>query len=110
MSEPGPSTSARTGAVTPPRTPSHNANLELTPERVRQVELNRLRGIIPPIHMCNRVCCSLIDTHFPSSQGEATREGNVHRRIFRAQRQPEKTSFRRSRRLWLSDCALKKCW
>ncbi|KAI0005446.1 hydrophilic protein [Russula compacta] len=41
MSEPA---SARTGAATPPRTPSHNANLELTPERVRQVELNRLRA------------------------------------------------------------------
>jgi hypothetical protein len=45
MSEPGPST--RTRAVTPPRTSPQNANVGSTPERVRQVELNRLRGTIP---------------------------------------------------------------
>jgi hypothetical protein len=61
MSEPVSGTSARarhdtTRAVTPPNTSQNNANNELvtTPERIRQVELNRLRGrrfeIILPIH------------------------------------------------------------
>jgi hypothetical protein len=59
MSEPVSGTSARhdtTRAVTPPNTSQNNANNELatTPERIRQVELNRLRGrrfrIIVPIH------------------------------------------------------------
>ena len=43
----GPSTIASPKAVTPPPSSSlPNTNLELTPERVRQVELNRLRGTV----------------------------------------------------------------
>ena len=57
--------------------------MDTTPERVRQVELNRLRGTTMPCLL--RYLSGL--TRRPFSQSQTTREGRVHRRrVLSAQR------------------------
>jgi hypothetical protein len=103
MSEP-------TRAVTPPNPSPNNVNPELTatPERVRQVELNRVRGIslvvsIPPVP-CLGIPAIIVVVPLPffsflffltcgnktprflcliSSQGKTTREGSISARVDR---------------------------
>jgi hypothetical protein len=39
--------SSATRAITPPQTASSSSTLQLTPEQVKRVELNRLKGMFP---------------------------------------------------------------
>ena len=75
-----------------------------TPERVRQVELNRLRGtLVGPssvFHCLTRIAIF-------HSQGKATRAGSLRRLVLlRGQRQQQETPLRRPCGLWLPNWPL----